>query len=179
MVFDPISESRLKEVLPDLAYSWKQVRDKFWEKNGMQIRVSQGLRTYAEQWDLYSKGRLKDKDGTWIICDIRKVVTHAKAGESLHNFGLSLDSCFIGKDPYLSQLKKEDQERLWNDYGTIAKAQGLVWGGDWVGSRNDRPHVENAFGMSLHELQMLYEEGGLPRVWSKCQTYHFCGRPVV
>ena len=49
------------------------------------IRITQSLRSFEEQEKLYAIGRItKDKK-----------VTNAKAGQSIHNYGLAVDICLI------------------------------------------------------------------------------------
>ena len=48
---------------------------------GVKLRVTSGLRTWNEQNKLYAKGRTTSG----------KVVTNARGGQSLHNFGLAID----------------------------------------------------------------------------------------
>lgn len=49
------------------------------------VRITQGLRTFAEQDALYQQGRTKPG----------KKVTNAKAGQSIHNYGFAVDICLI------------------------------------------------------------------------------------
>ena len=49
------------------------------------VRVTQGLRTFAEQDALYQQGRTKPG----------KKVTNAKAGQSIHNYGFAVDIVLI------------------------------------------------------------------------------------
>lgn len=177
MIPDSVSEGKLKLVLPDLAIRWRLVREKMWDIYKRQIRVTDGLRTFGDQWECYSKGRLKDKNGTWIICDAKKVVTHAMPGQSLHNYGMALDVCFMGDDAYL--VKDPEQVMLWNEYGKFCKDNSLVWGGDWVGMKNDRPHCEISYGLSIHALQVEYEDNGIKGVWNKCKLMSQCGAQLI
>ena len=54
----------------------------------IQLRVTQGLRTIAEQDELYAQGRTKPG----------KIVTNAKGGKSNHNSGLAIDVCIVNCD---------------------------------------------------------------------------------
>jgi hypothetical protein len=179
MTFDAISESRLKEVCPDIAQSWIQLRDKMWAEHEKQIRVTCGYRSVAQQWIEYGKGRVKGRNGVWTITDPRKVVSHAQGFQSFHVYGLALDSCFLGGDPFLSELKKSEQEFYWNEYGRLAKACNFEWGGDWRGAKNDRPHVQKSYGLSVRECQSLYEKNGIKGVWEKCAVINLCGRELL
>lgn len=173
MIPDPVSESRLKLVLPDLAIRWRRVAQAMWNQHERQMRVTDGYRSFGDQWKYWSAGRLKDKNGDWIICDGAKVITHALPGESFHNYGLALDSCFMGDDAYLG--KDPHGHNLWEEYGRLCLENSLVWGGNWKGMRNDRPHCEITYGLSIHAVQILYEDGGLKAVWNKCKLMSQCG----
>jgi peptidoglycan L-alanyl-D-glutamate endopeptidase CwlK len=111
------------------------------EKQGVKLRITSGLRTYAEQNELYAKGRTSSGS----------VVTNAKGGQSNHNFGLAFDVVPIvnGKATYNYD---------WDRIGRIGKSVGLSWGGDWA-SFKDRPHFEYLFGKKTSELKALYESG--------------------
>lgn len=179
MISDPASELKLKSVFPRLADGWRATRQMMWDLHQIQIKVIDGLRTFGEQWADYSKGRLKDKNGSWIICDESKVVSHALPGQSFHNYALAIDSGFMGSDPYLEHIDKGDAIKLWNEYGRLCKANGLEWGGDWLGNKRDRPHCQLTFGLSYHELQIMYADLGLKAIWKKCETLAKCGSEII
>lgn len=176
MVEDIVTDGRLKQVLPDVSYRWLLVRKQMWDTHQIQIRVTDGFRDYAQQWSLYLEGRKKDQNNQYVIVDPKKVVTHARGGESFHNFGLALDSAFMGDDPYLAKLPRKDSDFLWSEYGKICKVHCLEWGGDWTGAKNDRPHCEKTYGMSLHDAQIAYEDDGIRGVFEKCTQLMSCGR---
>lgn len=90
------------------------------------VRVTQTLRTIAEQDAYYAQGRTAPG----------KIVTQARGGQSAHNFGAAFDICFRGADPY------PNDDALWNRVGAIGEETGLAWGGRWVHG-TDRPHFEN------------------------------------
>lgn len=179
MMDDPRTDFKLTKVCPDVGERWKAARKAIWEKVGRQIRVTDGMRSFAEQWAIFGKGRLKEKDGTWLICDKKLVVTHAMPGQSFHQFGLAIDSCFMGDDPYLAKLHRPETDMLWNLYGEAVKAQGMMWGGDWKQPKTDRPHCEIDYGLSIHTIQMVYEDHGLKAVWEKCKNTLLCGGEMV
>lgn len=177
MNYDSSTESKLLSVFPGLASIWRAVAQEMWDLHQVQIKVTEGLRTFSQQWDCWHQGRLKDKGGEWVICDIRKVVTYAMPGKSFHQYGLAIDSAFMGSDPYLSTIVEKDSQFLWNEYGRLCKKHGLVWGGDF--KHADRPHCENSYGLSLIELQILYEDKGLKGLWNKCKILSECGGQIT
>lgn len=168
MPLDKDTVSRLNNVYPDLAVRWRRVAQSFFDHYRMQLKVTQGFRSYEDQMKYYKQGR-SQISGTkeWQITNPSQVVSHAPPGYSYHNFGLGLDSAFVGSDPYLSGHPKGMSEFYWNQYGLIAESFGLVWGGRWPGMKQDRPHVQLGYGLSIHEIQMLMDHDGVKAVWSK------------
>jgi RHS repeat-associated protein len=101
-----------------------------------------GFRTYGEQNDLYAKGRTAPG----------KVVTHARGGQSNHNFGLAMDIAIYENGTYLNK----GSEWQYSLMGRVGKTQiGLEWGGDWKGKKFDPAHHQNMQGYSLDELRAL------------------------
>lgn len=89
--------------------------------------LTQTLRTNEEQNKLFAQGRTTPG----------KVVTNARAGQSLHNYGHAFDIAF--KDAK-GKVDWEDTEP-YSRFAAIAKRHGLAWGGDWK-SFKDVPHFE-------------------------------------
>lgn len=100
-----------------------------------QVRISQGLRTFKEQDDLYAIGRTKPG----------KIVTNAKGGQSIHNYGFAVDIVLIidGKIASWDTAKDWDGDRIsdWTECVNIFKKYGWSWGGDWK-SFKDLPHFD-------------------------------------
>lgn len=93
--------------------------------HGIEVKVTSGLRTYAEQDALYAQGRSRPG----------KIVTNARGGYSNHNFGLAFDlTIFAGGAPVWESPK-------YKTLGSIGKSLGLQWGGDFA-SIKDEPHFE-------------------------------------
>ena len=165
---DTTTDYRLEKVYPPLAESWSLVAKDMWDQEQRQLRVTDGMRSFSAQWDIWMKGRIKGPNGVWNIVDPAQVLTYATPGESWHNYGLALDSCFLGDDPYLSKLEPTESERLWNLYGKLCQDHGLIWGGSW--KIPDRPHCELPVGLSISGAQIEFENGGMPGLWKKCMT---------
>jgi hypothetical protein len=117
--------------------------------DGVILQIVQGLRTFAEQDALYAQGRTKPG----------KRVTNAKGGQSFHNYGLALDLAPIVNGSV------SWNDKLYAPYRKWAAAADLRWGGDWKKFK-DMPHVEYLKGHSLAQIQGLYKDGGLARVWA-------------
>ena len=100
--------------------------EKLCNKNGLKIRITQGLRTVAEQDALYAQGRTKPGNK----------VTNAKGGYSMHNWGVAFDFCRDdGKNPY------DDSDGFFTKVGRLGVSIGLEWGGNWK-SPVDKPHLQ-------------------------------------
>lgn len=145
---------RLKGVHPRLQQIGANVVDAA-AAEGIDLLITQGLRTFAYQDGLYAQGRTKPG----------KIVTSARAGQSRHNYGGAIDFArrLNGKITWDGKYYKV--------IGRLAKAEGLIWGGDW--NFVDLPHVELA-GLpdSYKDMLKVYnangkETGGIEAVWSK------------
>lgn len=108
---------------------------------GINLRITSGYRTYAEQQALYNQGRTTPG----------AIVTKAKPGESLHNFGLAIDVVPIVNG-------KADWNYDWQKIADIAKPLGFEWGGDWT-SFKDKPHFQMLFDNTLASLRSKYDAG--------------------
>jgi peptidoglycan L-alanyl-D-glutamate endopeptidase CwlK len=95
-----------------------------------QVRVAQGLRTFAEQNALYNQ---------------RPKVTNAKGGQSIHNYGFAIDIVLIidGKIASWDTHKDWDKDGIadWDECVKIFAKHGWSWGGSWA-SFKDMPHFD-------------------------------------
>ena len=132
------SQQRLTKVHPELATRVKSLIESLAEQ-GHVIEVVQGLRTFAEQDELFRQGRSKPG----------QVVTNAKGGQSNHNYGLAVDLC-----PFVNNKPKWDAE---------ATKRGLEWGGNWK-KFIDKPHVQLP-GLTVTQCFSIFKENGLQGVW--------------
>lgn len=117
-------------------------------------RFTHTLRTFAEQNELYAKGRTKPGG----------IVTNARGGFSFHNYGLAIDIVLL-KDNNLDGIGEQaiwdtkvdidgDGKRDWIEVVNVFKQFGWEWGGDW--KFNDPPHFQKTFGKSVRELLALH-----------------------
>lgn len=144
------SENRLKKIHPELANRIRTVVAAL-AKAGINIEVVQGLRTFAEQDDLYRQGRTKKG----------AVVTNAKGGQSNHNYGLAVDVVpFVNGKPQWNAPNS-----VWMAIGHEGGAVGLEWGGSWK-KFIDKPHLQMP-GLSIKQCLALYKKGGLDAVWAQ------------
>ena len=116
---------------------------------GLEVGMFEGFRSHKRQAELYAKGRGKPGPR----------VTNAKAGMSMHNYGIAADIVFRENGKW-SWAEKHPWSRL----GAIGKSVGLEWGGDWT-SIKDRPHFELPTNLTLTKMNSLYQKGGLAEVW--------------
>lgn len=122
---DKASADRLAKVHPELKARVERTINGLAAK-GFDVRVVQGLRTYAEQDALYAQGRTRKG----------AIVTKARGGSSNHNFGLAVDCC-----PFKSGKPDWNDGKAFNAIGVEGKKNKLNWGGDW--KFVDKPHLED------------------------------------
>ncbi|WP_082131139.1 LysM peptidoglycan-binding domain-containing protein [Geobacillus sp. T6] len=131
------AEKKLVGVHPLVATKARQLIERAY-REGINVIITQGLRTVEEQNELYAQGRTKPG----------KIVTNAKGGYSYHNYGLAFDFAVLNDDGSVNW--KVDEQ--WKRVGAIGKSLGLEWGGDWD-SFKDYPHFQYTFGLSLADLR--------------------------
>ena len=107
------------------------------KRQGHQITITQTLRTIEEQDALYAQGRTKPGN----------IVTKAKGGYSLHNFGVAFDIC-----PIVNGKAAWSDTTLFKKIGEIGVKFGLEWGGIWT-SFPDLPHFQYLAGYSLADFR--------------------------
>lgn len=115
-------------------------------KSNVKMIVTQGLRTFDEQTKLYNQ---------------KPKVTNAKAGQSLHNYGLAFDFCLADGGKTIWDVAKDfdgDKVADWMEVVKIFKAAGYTWGGDFR-SITDRPHFEKTFGHTWQQLLAIKQSG--------------------
>lgn len=115
-------------------------------KGRANVRIAQGLRTFAEQNALYAQGRTKPG----------KKVTNAKGGQSVHNYGFAVDIVLIidGKTASWDVKKDWDNDKIsdWDECVKIFAKYGWSWGGNWS-SFKDMPHFDKIGFSSWRKLQ--------------------------
>ena len=121
-------------------------------------RFAYTLRTFAEQNTLYAQGRTKlyDAKGKRL-----GVVTKAKGGQSLHNYGLALDIVLIKNNSTASWEDTVDFDKDgkadWMEVVNIFKANGWEWGGNW--KFKDKPHFQKVFSYTWQQLLAKHNAG--------------------
>ncbi|GMK37724.1 peptidoglycan L-alanyl-D-glutamate endopeptidase CwlK [Paenibacillus sp. CCS19] len=113
---------------------------------GIQVVITDGFRSSAEQDALYRQGRE----------DSGAVVTQVKGGESYHNYGLAVDFALrMPSNDVIWDMKYDgnrNDQADWMEVVAIAKKLGFTWGGDWEGFK-DNPHLQMDFGYSIRQLK--------------------------
>jgi peptidoglycan L-alanyl-D-glutamate endopeptidase CwlK len=135
---------------------------------GVNILITQGLRTIAEQDALYAQGRTKPG----------AIVTNARGGYSYHNFGLAVDFALLlpsGSSVSWDMCRDGNNNQIadWQEVAKEAKALGFEWGGDWT-SFKDYPHFQMTFGLKLTQLRA----GGKPSISAVEAAYKIINRKV-
>lgn len=112
-----------------------------------QMRIVQGLRTFAEQNEIYAQGRTKKG----------AIVTRAKGGQSYHNYGLAIDFALLIDDKEISWNASKDFDgdgiSDWTEVAKVFQEAGYLWGKAF----NDLPHFEKTFGFNWRQLLEKYQ----------------------
>ncbi len=113
---------------------------------GIPLTVTFTTRSFETQAALYAQGRTA----------VGRIVTNARPGHSYHNYGMAID---VVPTELLALPKWGDtpdhqahSDNLWNKVGSIGKALGFRWGGDFSRFR-DRPHFEWSGKLTLADLR--------------------------
>tara|TARA_R110000868_G_scaffold242882_5_gene498500 strand:- start:436 stop:948 length:513 start_codon:yes stop_codon:yes gene_type:complete len=126
-----------------------------WEA-GLPVRLTNGLRTFAEQDELLAKGTQ---------------VTKAKGGYSYHNYGIAFDICFGNFDdgktpnPYV-----EPVAMAWEKCARIGLRCGLQPGYMWT-SFQDKPHYQANIKASISDLRSAFLKGGTIGLYDFLNTH--------
>jgi RHS repeat-associated protein len=143
---DKATDKKLATLHPDIQDQMKSFILKSKLRFDIDLRVTDGFRTYAEQDNIYAQGRTKPGN----------IVTYASGGKSNHNFGLAVDVV-----PFENGKLNWDTKN-YPLIGRIGESRGLEWGGRWK-RPVDRPHFQNLFGKTLQQLRALSKDAnGLP-----------------
>lgn len=118
-------------------------------KEGINVQISEGHRSYKRQNELYAQGRTKSGN----------IVTNARGGQSWHNFGIAIDFFLTN---HTGSTAVWTVNSNWRRVAAIGKSLGFEWGGDWT-SFKDYPHLQMTGGYTLAQLRA----GKKPRLVSK------------
>ena len=149
-IWDKLSEEKIKTMHPAVRAKVRAAVNAVEKELGIKLRVVEGMRSFQRSTDLFNQPfDKKDNDGDGLVDEADEKVSNAKAGESLHNYGLAWDAVPIvnGKAAY--------KTAPWDKIAAVIKRYGWAWGGDFKGFK-DKPHFEMRFGKTLKNLQHLY-----------------------
>lgn len=124
---------KLSGVHPKLVIAAHAIMDAM-QTLGFLMIVTDGVRTAEQQQGLYAKGRTQPGRIVTNADGIRSKSNHQPHDDG---FGHAIDMAFLDKQGNLTYA----ESCPWVLYGAMARALGLVWGGDWVAIK-DRPHIE-------------------------------------
>jgi len=116
---------------------------------GVRLRFTSVFRTNKEQDDLFAQGRTKQGH----------IVTNAKGGQSIHNYGAAFDIVILLDEDKNGTFEKA----VWNGshFNKVVKffkEKGYEWGGDW--KFKDAPHFQLK-GLKWQTLKTLMDSGKL------------------
>jgi peptidoglycan L-alanyl-D-glutamate endopeptidase CwlK len=115
------------------------------KKQGLNVLITETLRTQKEQEELYSQGRTKPG----------KIITNCKGYQSPHCWGIAFDFCRNVKGK-----EYDNSDGFFEKVGKIAKTlfdnteYDLFWGGDFK-SFVDKPHIEMIKYLPNNSTKML------------------------
>jgi peptidoglycan L-alanyl-D-glutamate endopeptidase CwlK len=126
-------------------------------KRGINIRITQGLRTIAEQNALYAQGRTRAQLDDVGLSNVKAKpndpkVTNAIGGTSFHNFGVAIDFVLIASGYDMKADTNGNGKSDWMEVVEVAKDIGFAWGGDFK-SFVDNPHFEMTFGLACSQYR--------------------------
>lgn len=158
---DPVSNKRIATLHPKLREEAQRLFDKINNEvltGRAKMRVTRAYATAAEQNALYAQGRTKPG----------KIVTNARAGYSMHNYGLALDFCLIidGRSASWDMLGDYDKDgkKDWTEIVEVFKKAGWEWSGDWK-TFKEYCHVQKAFGHNVKSLLTTPKDAaGYPKI---------------
>lgn len=155
----------MNEVHPELA---KRVRLMAYmlSKEGIEIRITQGLRSWNQQKEIWLKGR----NELGVIIDPKLIVTHAAPGHSWHQFGLSADVA-----PFAQNIPDWNiQHPAWQRIVKVGWVVGLDSGSTWR-TFPDWPHLQLP-GIPqdpTDEIRQTFLDAGMVAVWQSFKNLHW------
>jgi RHS repeat-associated protein len=132
--WDPVTNQRISQLDPRLQRPATDFINAA-QAQGVNLRITQGFRSIAEQDALYNQGRTTPGS----------IVTNARGGQSYHNYGLAFDVVMM-------QNGQPVWDRIPANIGALGATYGFEWGGGWR-TFPDYPHFQMTFGQSILDLQ--------------------------
>lgn len=105
---------------------------------GIDVIITSTLRDNESQDALYAQGRTTKG----------AIVTNARGGQSIHNYGLAFD--FV---PIINGKAIWNDDALFKRCGAIGESVGLEWSGRWAGKFRETAHMQFTNGLTLDDLK--------------------------
>ena len=127
------------------------------EKQGLNVLITETLRTQKEQEALYAQGRTQPG----------KIVTNCRGFQSPHCWGVAFDFCRNKKGK-----EYDNSDKFFDKVGRIAEKifdnteYDLFWGGDFK-NFVDKPHVEMKKYLPNNSTKTLVNKYGTPEEFMK------------
>ena len=146
------SMARLGEVHPELKRRILQLDALI---PSLSIQVTQGLRTWGQQDQLWQQGRTAPGP----------IVTDAPAGFSAHNFGYAVD--LVPEDIMPGQPNWDVLSPAWKRMLAVGRTCGLAEGATWR-TFPDNPHfyLQELPADPTELMREQFTDGGLVNVWA-------------
>jgi peptidoglycan L-alanyl-D-glutamate endopeptidase CwlK len=152
--FSPRDEKILNGLYKPFASQIRHFMQYCWSR-GLNIHLSQGMRTFAEEDAFYLAGK-----------------SQTKGGYSYHNYGVAVDYVFDSdpnkdgvQDPYL-----EPRAGAWEMVANIAARCGLTPGYFWK-SFQDKPHIQATLKCKIEDLRSAFLKNSLTGLWDFLDTH--------
>ena len=147
--WDGTTDTRIGTLNADFQNVAKEIVLRANDRHGIQLRVTQALRTNDEQNNLYAQGRTQTQLNRVGLNNVTAQptasrVTNARGGQSLHNYGVAVDVV-----PMVNGTANWNSTQ-WNNIGNIGVRAGASWGGNWT-NFVDQPHFDT--GQTIQQLQ--------------------------
>jgi peptidoglycan L-alanyl-D-glutamate endopeptidase CwlK len=157
---DKVTLDRIENFHPDfkdkLKLQYETINNQL--PKDVRLRFAYTLRTVQEQNELYAQGRTKSG----------KIITNAKGGQSIHNYGLAFDIVLLYDTDKNGTFETAswEQNKYWMQVVNYFKSKGWEHGGDWKNFK-DQPHFqikkENGESYNWKELSILpKDKSGFP-----------------
>lgn len=157
---DKITQDRIKTLHPaiqaDVESIINECNDRLKGKVKMMVRIAEAFRTWQEQDAIYAKGRTAPG----------AIVSYAKGGDSMHNYGLAVDIVFMfdrdnngtWEEASWDFFKDHDGdgEVDFNEVDFVFKKYGFSGLYKADGKRWDFPHFQRTFGLTIAEMKKRY-----------------------
>jgi peptidoglycan LD-endopeptidase CwlK len=144
------------------------------DQRGMKALITDGLRTFKEQDDIFKIGRRGIRG--------ESIVTKARGGQSNHNYGLAVDMYPVlpdasGREKVFTDIPKNASvefkrafDRIQRTLGEESEGLGLFWGARFSGIA-DTPHVQLLSEREMKPSECLRilnkNDGNLNAVWEE------------